>query len=220
MTCVTGELDRHRRALRECRRCGYAGNVAPIVSLARSPKMMLVGQAPGRVEAEGGAPFSGRAGRTLFSWFSSVGLNENAVRSRIYIAAVTRCFPGSSPGGRGDRVPSPAERDRCAPWLASEFRIIRPRVIIPVGRIAIDVFLGPRPLNEVIGREHPIDRRASLPSLEVLGTRRVPAVVIPLPHPSGASSWIHAPGHRALLHRAMALVVRHYGQLHPEARVA
>jgi uracil-DNA glycosylase len=220
MSRVAGELDRHRRALRECRRCGYAGNVAPIVSLARSPKMMLVGQAPGRVEAEGGAPFSGRAGRTLFSWFSSIGLDEPVVRSRIYIGAVTRCFPGSSPSGRGDRVPSPAERDRCAPWLASEIRIIRPRVIIPVGRLAIDVFLGPRPLDEVIGEAHPIDRRASLRSAQALDTRDVPTVVIPLPHPSGASSWIHAPGHRALLCRAMALVARHYGQLHPEARVA
>lgn len=74
MSSVAGQLDRHRLALRECRRCGHPADIAPIVSLARSPRMMLVGQAPGRVEAEGGAPFSGRAGRTLFSWFSSVGL--------------------------------------------------------------------------------------------------------------------------------------------------
>src|SRR5512146_2352707 len=101
-------LDAHCRALAQCRRCGHPDSVLPIVSRARSPKVMLVGQAPGKVETIGGKPFAGRAGRTLFRWLGRAGLNEDTARSRIYIAAITRCYPGPSPGGRGDRVPSRA----------------------------------------------------------------------------------------------------------------
>jgi uracil-DNA glycosylase len=160
---------------------------------------MLVGQAPGKVEAAGGQPFSGRAGRTLFSWFASVGLDEDTIRERLYIAAVTRCFPGPSPSGRGDRVPAPAERGQCGGWLSDELRIIRPRVIVPVGRLAMEEFLDPRPLNELVGRAHAVSassRRAA---------EAGDAIVVPLPHPSGASSWIHAPGHRELVNHALRL---------------
>jgi uracil-DNA glycosylase len=156
--------------------------------------MMLVGQAPGRVEAAGGRPFAGRAGRTLFRWFERIGLDENTARQHIYIAAVTRCYPGPSPSGRGDRVASPREQELCGTWLDDELRIIRPRVIIPVGRLAIDRFLGSEPLDRVIGRAHDIQHP---------GGR---SLAIPLPHPSGASSWIHQPGHQAQLDSALRLL--------------
>lgn len=168
---------------------------------------MLVGQAPGRVEAGGGPPFSGRAGRTLFAWFASVGLDEASLRARMYIAAITRCYPGAHPSGRGDRVPSRSERHNCSSWLASEMRIIRPRLIIPVGRLAIDAFLGPIALDRVIGREHE-------------GTDATRAVVIPLPHPSGASSWVHAPANKRLLHRALTLIANRWSEQLPGRRVA
>src|SRR5690348_5258933 len=103
-------LDAHREELLGCRACKLPDGISPIVSLARSPKIMLVGQAPGKVEAEGGKPFAGRAGRTLFRWLAQAGLDEETARQRIYIAAVTRCFPGPSPSGRGDRVPSNQEQ--------------------------------------------------------------------------------------------------------------
>ena len=201
MTALDRDLDIHRALLRACRRCALGAGVEPIVSLARSPRAMLVGQAPGKVEAGGGAPFSGRAGRTLFTWFASVGLDEPTIRERVYISAITRCFPGPHPGGRGDRVPSPEERARCSDWLSAELRIIRPRLIIPVGRLAIDEFLGPMPLDAVIGREHEI----TLPDSSGAGSSRS-ALVIPLPHPSGASSWVHAPAHKLLLGRALTLI--------------
>jgi uracil-DNA glycosylase len=152
---------------------------------------MLVGQAPGQVEQGGGRPFAGRAGRTLFKWFDSIGLDEAAVREHVYIAAITRCYPGPSPSGRGDRVPSPAERDLCSRWLDAELGMIRPRVIIPVGRLAIDRFLGPAPLDRLIGRVH----------LLRIGRREVR--VVPLPHPSGASSWVNLPENRELLQQAL-----------------
>ena len=88
-----GKLAEHCRALVDCRRCGHPAGIAPIVSLAVSPKVMLVGQAPGQVEAEGGRPFAGRAGKTLFRWLERAGVDETTARRRIYIAAVTRCYP-------------------------------------------------------------------------------------------------------------------------------
>jgi len=162
---------------------------------------MLVGQAPGQVEAAGGRPFAGRSGGTLFRWLASIGLDESRARERIYIAAVTRCYPGPSPSGRGDRVPSPRERELCASWLDDELRIIRPRVVIPVGRLAIDRFLGPQPLDQVIGRAHDVEHA---------GGR---STAIPLPHPSGASSWIHQAGHKAQLAAALELLRRELAEL-------
>ena len=189
-------LDAHCRALSQCRRCGHPDTVLPIVSRARSPKVMLVGQAPGKIETIGGKPFAGRAGRTLFRWLERAGLDEGTARSRIYIAAITRCFPGPSPSGRGDRVPSRAEQDECAVWLDAELGLIRPKLLIPVGRLAIERFLPRLPLDELIGRVHEVAH---------VGGR---SLAIPLPHPSGASSWIHQGNHMALLDRALAAIAR------------
>lgn len=157
---------------------------------------MLVGQAPGKTEMGGGPPFAGRAGATLFRWLEQAGLDESTAREWLYISAITRCFPGAHRSGRGDRVPSPRERANCGDWLADELRLVRPPLIIPVGRLAIDRFLGPRGLREVVGREHDVEHE---------GGR---SIIVPLPHPSGASSWIHAPEHRALLQRSLELIRR------------
>lgn len=191
-------LDAHRERLAACRACAN-GEVRglPILSLARRPRVMLVGQAPGATEAEGGRPFAGRAGKTLFRWLASVGLGEERWRADVYMAAITRCYPGPHPAGRGDRVPAPDERARCSGWLDAELRLIRPRVVVPVGRLAIDRFLGSAPLDRMVGRAHEVEHA---------GGR---SVVIPLPHPSGASSWVHEAGHRALLDRALALLASH-----------
>lgn len=194
-------LERHAAFLAACRRCGHAVDVRPIVSPARAPKAMLVGQAPGRTEATSGRPFAGRAGGTLFRWLGGIGLDEEAAREQIYIAAVTRCYPGPSPSGRGDRVPSPRERALCASWLDEELLMIRPRVVIPVGRLAIDRFLGPEPLEGLIGRVHNVQHAAGR------------SLVVPLPHPSGASSWIHEAGHKAQLESALQLLARELTKL-------
>jgi uracil-DNA glycosylase len=201
MSRLEGRLDAHCRALAECRACGLPNNVAPIVSPARRPRAMLVGQAPGQVEAGGGKAFAGRAGKTLFRWLERAGLDELTVRERVYIAAVTRCYPGPSPSGRGDRVPSKTEQERCAQWLSAELEMIRPTLIIPVGRLAIARFLPDHPLDELIGRAFEVEH----------GGGR--STVIPLPHPSGASSWIHGKGHETLLTRALARLRREFAAL-------
>jgi uracil-DNA glycosylase len=199
-------LDAHARALAACRRCVFDDPaVLPVVSSSREPLAMLVGQAPGKTEVVDRRPFAGRAGRTLFRWFADVGIAEDVARRRIYIAAVTRCFPGASPSGRGDRLPSPAQVSNCAAWLEAEIELIRPAVIIPVGRLAIERFLGTAPLADQVGRVHLLEHLPGRP------------IAIPLPHPSGASSWIHAPGHTELVRASMRLVAAHVPSLLSES---
>ena len=194
-------LDLHRDALLRCRRCRLGSAITPVASQARNPRAMLVGQAPGKVEAEGGVPFAGRAGRTLFGWFGRAGLHEEAAREKIYIAAVTRCFPGPHASGRGDRVPTKQEQAECADWLDAELRIIRPKLLIPVGRLAIERFLPALPLDQLIGTKHRVVHA---------GGR---STVIPLPHPSGASSWFYQNDNKRLLDQAIQLIAVELGRL-------
>ena len=168
--------------------------VKPIVSEATHARVMLIGQAPGRVEAEGGRPFAGRAGKTLFRWLEKAGIDEATARRSIYIAAVTRCYPGPHPSGRGDRVPSRLEQSHCADWLDQELKIIRPDLIIPVGRLAIERFLPAKPLSELIGTTRTVEHAG--------GSSKV----IPLPHPSGASSWVHQEDNSKLVDDALRLI--------------
>ncbi|MDB4879633.1 MAG: Uracil-DNA glycosylase superfamily [Gemmatimonadetes bacterium] len=191
---IARALDQHCAELTACRRCTHAPGVQPIAARARAPRAMLVGQAPGRMEAGGGRPFAGRAGATLFTWLERAGMDEGTARELFYISAITRCYPGPHPSGRGDRVPGPAERRACGHWLDAELRIIRPPVLVLVGRLAMDRFLGAQPLDALVGREHAVEHAGGH------------SIAIPLPHPSGASSWIHAPEHRELLHRSLDLI--------------
>jgi uracil-DNA glycosylase len=196
-SALARKLDAHCAALDACRACGHTDpGVVPILSQARSPKVMLVGQAPGQVETSvvERRAFAGRAGKTMFRWLERIGVDEATFRSRVYIAAVTRCYPGPSPSGRGDRVPSRLEQERCSTWLEAELEIIRPRLLIPVGKLAMEKFLPASPLDQLIGKVHEVEHAG--------GRSRV----IPLPHPSGASSWVNAPAHKALLERALTLI--------------
>lgn len=172
--------------------CGRPIQGPPVVS-----SIVLIGQAPGPHEADLGRPFAWLAGRTLFSWFADLGVDEEAFRARVFIAAVCRCFPGKAAGG-GDRVPSRAEVNACRPWLQAEFELLRPRLVIPVGRLAIAAVLPPAPrLADVIGRR----QRSSLFGAE--------ADVIALPHPSGASTWHKRGEGRELLGEALSLIAAH-----------
>lgn len=160
--------------------------------------VLLVGQAPGAKEPVLGRPFAWTAGKQLFKWFLPLGLDETQFREHVYMAAVCRCFPGKAPGG-GDRVPSEREISNCRPWLERELDILRPELIVPVGRLAIEQFLPARPLVEQIGVVHSVTH----------GTR--PIDVIPLPHPSGASTWPRTEPGKTLTARALALIGAHAG---------
>jgi uracil-DNA glycosylase len=166
---------------------------APVVS-----KLFLIGQAPGPREGSFGRPFAWTAGRTMFGWFQeALGVDEATFRKKVYIAAVARCFPGKDKGG-GDRKPSPEEIERCKPFLAREVAILKPKLLIPVGSLAIAQVLGEAvPLAQVVGR--PL--RARYHGLE--------ADVICLPHPSGASTWHRTEPGKTLLRQALSLLAAH-----------
>jgi uracil-DNA glycosylase len=136
---------------------------------------MVVGQAPGRQEAQMGTPFSDPAGHRLFQWLATAGWAEEEFRASEYITAITKCYPGLSPGGRGDRVPSPAERSLCLPFLARGLDLIEPRVVVPVGRVALHQLLGSGPLDGLVGNR-----------FDAVGR-----IIVPLPHPSGANLWLN-----------------------------
>ncbi len=188
-------LKRHQAALRACRRCPQM--IPPVVvgTPVLSP-VISIGQAPGEREGPAGKPFAWTAGKTLFKWFAELGVDEATYRERIYMAAVCRCFPGKNPRG-GDRLPSREEIANCRPWLEKEFHLLRPRLAIPIGKLAIGEFMRVGRLTEVIGRAFEI---------EAFG---VPVTLIPLPHPSGASTWHRTEPGRTLLRKALTLIGEH-----------
>ena len=150
---------------------------------------MIVGQAPGAVELTTGLPFSGRAGAELRRWLARAGIDEDHFP---YRTAITKCFPGKAASGAGDRKPSPPEIANCAPWLEKELALVRPRIVLLVGQLAIERFIGKVALGAVVGTAR----------------RDADRVLIPLPHPSGASRWLNEPANRALLERALRLLRR------------
>ncbi len=158
--------------------------------------VMLLGQAPGSREGNLGRPFAWTAGRTMFGWFEGLGIDEQTFRSRVYMAAVCRCFPGSLAGG-GDRVPNRTEIEACEDWMRTDFELLRPRLVIAVGRLSISRFLSFKRLVEVVGEQHRAER---------FGQR---FDLVPLPHPSGASTWHRTEPGRTLLERALSLLGAH-----------
>ncbi|MEO8205895.1 MAG: uracil-DNA glycosylase family protein [Chthoniobacterales bacterium] len=193
---VETKIRRHVSALLRCDRCPLMHKPVvsgpPIVS-----RIILVGQAPGDKEPIMGRPFAWTAGKTLFRWFDEgLGWTEAETRARIYFAAVCRCFPGKNPTG-GDRVPNPQEIENCSDWMNEEFRILRPSLVIPVGKLAIRQFLEDAPLNDRIGKSFKSERQG------------IPFDIIPLPHPSGASPWHRMEPGKSLLKTALKKIANH-----------
>ena len=160
--------------------------------------ILLVGQAPGPREGSFGRPFAWTAGKTLFRWFEeALGVGEEEFRAKVYIAAVARCFPGKAPGG-GDRRPDAEETEACRTYLVRETEILEPKLILPVGTMAIEQVLATKEkLDDLIGTT----RRSTFHGVE--------ADVIPLPHPSGASPWHKMEPGKTLLTRALRKIAAH-----------
>lgn len=187
-------LQRENARCRRCLEAGYPIVPPPVFAGSAGQRAYLFGLAPGRVEAETGLPWQGRAGRTLRRWLR---LDEEEFFALFYCASVTRCFPGPSPSGRGDRRATRAEEVLCAPWRAQELDLLRPALIVTVGGAAASTLLGSRRLTEAVGKSYVLDD----------------AIVVPLPHPSGASGWLNDTANRARLGKALTHVRRELARL-------
>jgi uracil-DNA glycosylase len=180
-------LERDLSGCRACAEAGYPLESLPVHAPGSRQRAYLFGQAPGVVEGEERLPWRGRAGRTLRRWLE---LSADDFYATFYCASVTRCYPGRAASGRGDRTPTPRERQLCSFWRDWELQLLRPRLIVTVGGLALRELLGFPSLTPCVGKR-----------FELHGTP-----VVPLPHPSGASGWLNDPANRARLARAIGLV--------------
>jgi len=181
-----------RRDLRGCRACveaGYPLESLPVLTDHAGQRAYLYGQAPGADEGAERRPWRGRAGRTLRRWLE---LDEDAFYRTFYCASVTRCYPGKSPSGRGDRTPTPPEQELCAFWREWELELLDPELVVTVGGLAARRLLGLKSISECVGKSY------------TLGG----AIAIPLPHPSGASGWLNDPANRARVGKAATHIRR------------
>ena len=188
-------------AMKKCLLCqeeGYEIYPPAVFSGVSPAQLMTIGQAPGITEQEALRPFNAGSGTRLFGWLARAGIEEDWFRTTQYMTSVTKCYPGRQTSGSGDRVPSRREQALCRPFLDQEIEIINPRVIIPIGRLAINLFYPSKMvLKEIIGTQVEVDGRW----------------VIPLPHSSGASRWHQIKENRLLIDQAISLVREHYQKL-------
>ena len=180
-------LQRDNGVCRACVEAGYPLESLPIVLPYTGQRAYILGQAPGVQEGQERLPWRGRAGKTLRRWLQ---MEEDEFYGTFYCASVTRCYPGRAASGRGDRTPAPREQELCAFWREWEFALMRPRLIVTVGGLAARRLLGLKSVTECVGGRYDLDG----------------AIAIPLPHPSGASSWLNDPANRARVADAAGVI--------------
>ena len=185
----------HQQALNACRLCPEM--IPPVIQgqPVRS-EILLIGQAPGDKEGGLGRPFAWTAGKTMFKWFDSIGVGEQDFRRQVYMSAVCRCFPGKNPKG-GDRVPDKKEIEVCSRWLNKEIELLQPKLVIPVGKLAISQYVTVNKLVDVIGKKIDVCMNG------------VDVEMVPLPHPSGASTWHRMSPGKELLAQALEFLEQH-----------
>ena len=186
-------LIQHQQNLIKCNNCkDMIGK--PIIGNPVKSKIILIGQAPGIKEGEIKKPFAWTAGKNMFKWFDSIGVNEEKFRENVYMAAVCRCYPGKNPSGTGDRVPSDYEIKKCSKWLDYELNFLKPKLIIPVGKLAISQFITFSKLNDVVGKKIKYQLNG------------VNSDIVALPHPSGLSTWYKKEPGKKLLKDALNII--------------
>jgi len=115
-----------------CGLCRTRNKVVPGVGDVRA-QWMLIGEAPGAEEDARGEPFVGQAGKLLDNMLAALGMNR---RENVYIANVLKCRPP------GNRTPEPVEVDACRPYLDRQIALIRPQLIVALGKSAASLLLG------------------------------------------------------------------------------
>ncbi|HVF38835.1 MAG TPA: uracil-DNA glycosylase family protein [Gemmatimonadaceae bacterium] len=186
----------HLDLLFACRACPNVQG-QPVTGAVPGARIMLIGQAPGPHEVVERRPFAYTAGRRLFGWFERLGVSEESFRRHVHIAAVIRCFPGRTPRGDADRLPTPEEIVNCGRHLDREIAMMSPELLIAVGTLAARVILGESELAKIVGRMHRCERAGRSFDLVVL------------PHPSGRSTWLNDAKNDRLLDRSLKLIAKH-----------
>ena len=186
-----GAREEYERLVEEIKRC----QKCPLHAYRRNPvpgegpldaRVMLVGEAPGRREDEQGRPFVGMAGKLLTSILEKVGLP----RRTVYITNVVKCRPP------GNRDPKPEEIQACLPYLLRQIQLIKPRVIVALGRISGKTLYEQAGLRwRGISRERGVPRNAHIAGVEV--------VLLATYHPAAA---IYNPRLRPLLEEDLGKV--------------
>jgi DNA polymerase len=128
------ELDVLGREASVCTKCRLAGTRTQVVWGTGNPNadLMFIGEAPGRDEDEHGKPFVGRAGQLLTDIIKAMKLS----RDDVYIANVIKCRPPEN------RNPEPDELEACRPFIRRQIELIKPKVIVTLGKIALQSLTG------------------------------------------------------------------------------
>ena len=183
-------LHERMRACRLCQEQGYIPVAQPLVGGRATDRMMVIGQAPGHRSVAKGRSFSGPGGSILQKWLEQAGFPPGYLHEHTYLSSLTHCDPGRNAKSNGDRRPSPQEIALCRPFLEAELRIVKPKVVLLVGTMAIETFLGKVRLEEVIGT---FEEREGM-------------LLLPLPHPSGVSRWLNEAAHQKLHQKALEIL--------------
>jgi uracil-DNA glycosylase len=200
----TTKLAQVQEEMLNCRLCleeGYEIYPRAVFSGNGEAKIMTIGQAPGITEQETGRPFNAGSGTRLFGWLEGAHIEEEWFRRTQYMTSVTKCYPGRQSSGSGDRVPTRTEQKLCRPYLDQEIEYADPELIIPIGRLAINLYF-PKSWNltKIVGTQKQLDGRW----------------IVPLPHSSGASRWHQKESNRVLIAQAIDLIREHVERIYPD----
>jgi DNA polymerase len=155
-----------------CTRCRLAGGRQTVVFGMGDPDadLMFVGEAPGAEEDRQGLPFVGRAGELLTRIIQAIEMR----REEVYIANILKCRPP------GNRDPLPDEAAACMPFLEEQIALVRPRVLVALGRIAAQVLLGnDTPIGRMRGRWYRVQEVPTMVTYHPAALLRNPALKRP-----------------------------------------
>lgn len=127
--------DELKNACEDCKKCSLYESRTNLVFGVGNPEaeVLFVGEGPGANEDATGEPFCGRAGQLLDDMLEIINLSRD---KNIYIANIVKCRPPDN------RDPSNFEQTACLPWLRAQYKHIRPKIIVCLGRIAAEVMIG------------------------------------------------------------------------------
>ncbi|NTW26879.1 MAG: uracil-DNA glycosylase [Candidatus Moranbacteria bacterium] len=127
-----------------CSKCALRKNCSRVVFGSGNPEaqIMFIGEAPGKKEDELGIPFVGSTGRILDKMFESIRIK----REEVYLTNICKCRPPEN------RDPLPEEIQECWPWLEKQIAIIKPKIIVTLGKYALNSFLPKAKISEVHGK--------------------------------------------------------------------